>query len=233
MLDLNLDPYLYRKAFAENGRLQIQPFLQDSAARTIRSCLDSEVPWTLACRQSGQSRTLKREEYAELSDDQRQSLLHELAQQSKGTYGFAYESYMMVKAYKEGADPNLLLHRILEYLNSEEFLFFARSITGIDAIRRVSAQATRYRSGHFLRTHNDHEPSEGRQAAYVINLTQGWKSDWGGLLHFTDDGGKVVDTFHPSWNTLSLFRVPQPHFVSAVHGCAEADRLAITGWFEA
>ncbi len=232
MLDFNLNPLHYRDTFARQRRLQIRPLLQEPAARALHACLQQEVPWTLACRQDGQSRTLPRDHYASLCAQARMQLLAELAAQAQGGYGFAYESYMMVKAYKEAADPGLLLHRLLEYLNSGEFLDFARTVTGIDSIRRVSAQATRYRAGHFLRQHNDFEPAEGRLAAYVINLTSRWESDWGGLLHFLGDNGEVAETFHPYWNSLSLFQVPQPHFVSGVLAYAEEDRLSITGWFE-
>ena len=42
---------------------------------------------------------------------------------------------------------------------------------------------------------------------------------------------RVVDTFVPLWNSLSLFRVPQPHVVSLVAPWAGSPRYSITGWF--
>ena len=42
---------------------------------------------------------------------------------------------------------------------------------------------------------------------------------------------RVVDTFTPLWNSLSLFRVPQPHVVSLVAPWAGSARYSITGWF--
>ena len=41
----------------------------------------------------------------------------------------------------------------------------------------------------------------------------------------------MVDTFVPLWNSLSLFRVPQPHVVSLVEPWAGSPRYSITGWF--
>ncbi|HBK55996.1 MAG TPA: hypothetical protein DDZ76_06900 [Xanthomonadales bacterium] len=232
MLHPNLDPLKWRDALARQRRLQIRPILQPRAAEALHLCLSRDVPWTLAFRRNDHSSTLDREHYADLDDPARDRLLREIAAEARGRYAFAYESYMMIRNYNEGRDPDLLLHRILEYLNSEEFLYFARSLTGFSEIRRISAQATRYRPGHFLRIHNDVDADEGRLAAYVINLTRRWSPDWGGLLHFMDTTGEVVDSFTPHFNSLSVFLVPSDHAVSLVAPFAEQDRLAITGWFQ-
>ena len=98
-------------------------------------------------------------------------------------------------------------------------------------MNRVSAQGTRYRAGQFLTRHQDREDNENRVCAFVVNLSKNWDSDWGGLLQFHDGADRLVDSFVPYWNTLSLFRVPQSHTVSLVAPWAGADRLAITGWF--
>ena len=130
----------------------------------------------------------------------------------------------------EGRDPTLILHAILDFLNSEEFIAFARWLVNDPKITHVSAQATRYRPGHFLTRHQDKDPHEDRAYAYVINLTKNWHADWGGLLQFENDAGDVTQTFTPHWNSLSLFKVPQSHIVSLVSPFAIEDRLAITGW---
>jgi hypothetical protein len=106
---------------------------------------------------------------------------------------------MMVRAYNEGRDPGLLLHQVLEFLNSPEHLAFTRMLTGENRIRRVSAQATRYRAGHFLRRHNDSSESDQRLYAYVMNLSRDWQADWGGQLQFLDPEGRVLETFLPVW----------------------------------
>jgi SM-20-related protein len=151
-------------------------------------------------------------------------------QEGDDGFRFAYDSYMMVRAYQERRDPGLLLHRVLELFNSPDYLSFARHLTGDTRIRRINAQATRYRPGQFLRHHNDEELDEGRLYAYVLNLSRGWQADWGGLLQFIGSDGRVQDTFLPIWNTLSLFAVPAGHAVSLVAPWAGDDRLSITGW---
>ncbi len=176
---------------------------------------------------------LKHDELAALDPGAYAELLRRLAESARGHYAFAYESYMMVRAYNEKRDPGLLLHAVLEFLNSPDYLGFVRQLTGDARIRRVSAQATRYRAGHFLRRHSDIDQVEHRLYAYVMNLSLAWQADWGGQLQFLDGEGRVLESFLPHFNSLSLFRVPAEHLVTPVAPWAEADRLSITGWFQA
>jgi SM-20-related protein len=231
MINPALDIAHWRERLQRDGRVQIADYLQPAATERLQHCLAHEVPWTLALRDGDGARTIAHAEYAAMSADARAALLRHVADSARGgEYRFAYDSYMMVSAYKEGRDPDLLLHRVLEFFNTPDYIGFVRGITGDAGIRRVNAQATRYRPGHFLRYHTDIDSSEGRRYAYVLNLTRGWQPDWGGLLQFVDDDGRIIDTFLPRWNSLSLFRVPAGHLVSMVAPWADEERLAITGW---
>jgi SM-20-related protein len=233
MLNNDLDLPHWRERLLRHGRVQIPDVLQAGALERLRRCLTDEVPWTLALRDvADTSRTIGHAELQRLGADGLARLLAQAASDAADRYGFAYESYMMVTAYLERRDPDLLLHRILEFLNSPAFIGFTRALTGDPGIGRVSAQATRYRSGMFLKRHNDLEPAEGRRYAYVINLGEAWAADWGGLLQFLDDDGNVVDSFVPRPNSLSLFKVPAWHCVSLVAPWALQPRLAITGWWQ-
>ncbi|GAA5067020.1 2OG-Fe(II) oxygenase [Lysobacter panacisoli] len=230
MIGDRVDVPLCRERLLAQGRAQVPDYLQPEVAQRLHDCLAREVPWTLAVRDGTGARTIEHAAYAAMDAEQRARLLADVAD-AKGAFRFAYESYMMVTAYQEGRDPDLALHRVLEVFNSPQYLAFLRELTGDVRIRRVNAQATRYRAGHFLRYHTDAESREGRLYAYVLNLTRDWHADWGGLLQFVDGEGRVTDTFLPRWNTLSLFKVPTGHAVSLVAPWAEQDRMAITGWF--
>lgn len=233
MINESLDLPAICARLQRDGRVQVAEYLQPDAADRLHTCLSHEVRWTLALRDGEVSRVVDHEAYAALSDEALAQLLRGVALGARGgNYRFAYDSYMMVTAYREGRDPGLPLHRILELFNSPQYLAFVRAMTGDVGIRRVNAQATRYRPGQFLRHHTDIDSHEGRRFAYVLNLSREWNADWGGLLQFVDDSGRVVDTFLPRWNSLSLFRVPTGHAVSLVAPWADADRLAITGWLQ-
>lgn len=231
MVRPDIDPTPIRARLAETGRVQIPDFLVPDAAERLHRCLHSEVPWTLALCDEAGMRTLPREQFAAMDETSRRALYAQVAAGGgDGSYRFAYASYMMARAYVEGRDPDLLLHRMLEFLNSARYLQFMRALTGEARIQRIDAQATRYRPGQFLRTHNDEHSGEQRLFAYVLNLTRRWQADWGGLLHFVDAEDRVFDTFMPRWNSLTIFRVPVRHTVSIVADWAGEDRYAITGW---
>ena len=53
-------------------------------------------------------------------------------------------------AWHEGKNRHLYIMRVYEFMNSKPFLDFARVVTGVPTIRMTDAQATLYRSGHFL-----------------------------------------------------------------------------------
>lgn len=230
MINNDLDFDGYRIDLARNTRVQIPNFLQLDAAERLRSCLQNEVPWTLAERSDGVSKTIAAAEYAAMDETLRAQHLQTAYARAKTEFQFVYESYMMVKAAAEGRDPSLILHAILEFLNSEQFIAFTRWLVSDPKITHVSAQATRYRAGHFLTRHQDKDKTEDRAYAYVINLSKNWHADWGGLLQFEDENGEVTQTMMPHWNSISIFKVPQSHTVSLVAPYASEDRLAITGW---
>jgi SM-20-related protein len=225
--DLDIDPW--RRALAQRSRVQIANFLQPDAADRLAAELAERIPWQLAERSEGESRTSPRGAYPD--DAEFAQLLQRGYLQAADRYQFSYDSYMLVRAAKEGWDPDLLSHRVLQFLNTPQFIEFARYLSGDAAITHVSAQCTRYRPGQYLMPHQDLEVSEGRRYAYVINLSREWRPDWGGQLQFLDHESGVVDTFLPRWNSLSLFRVPQTHQVTLVAPWAMRPRHAITGWW--
>lgn len=230
MLSPSLDPMALAPALAARGRLQIPGFLAEDAAALLHECLAREVPWSLAYNEGGVPRTLGAEALRALDPAARAALAQRIHAEAAGGYQFMYHSYMMVSAYLAGRDPQLPLHRVLEFLNGEAFLGFARALTGVAELKRADAQATCYLPGDFLKRHTDADSGKGRRFAYVIGLTREWQADWGGLLQFLDDQGAVVESFLPRWNTLSIFRVPTAHCVSFVAPFARAPRLSITGW---
>ncbi len=231
MISNELDIEPYRARLRALGRVQVPGFLQEDAARRLHDCLREEVPWETAQRTDA-ARAPGLPDSAEPGTVEDAALLQAATDRARDGFEFYFDRYRMIDARRDGRDPQLVLHAVVDFLNSEPFLAFARHLAGDPDIRMVSAIAVRYRNGHFLRVHNDRAPDEDRACAYVINLSRDWQPDWGGLLQFLDPGEqRVIDTFTPAWNSLSLFRVPQPHVVSLVTPWAREPRLSITGWF--
>jgi len=229
MINNALDIEPYRRELAARGRVQVADILQPDAADALQRCLATEVPWQLAERSQGTPRTSARGAYPD--DAAFAGILQQAYARARDDYQFAYDSYMLVRASKEGWDPGLLVHAALRFFNTPEFISFARYLSGDGGITHANAQCTRYRPGQFLMPHEDEDVQEGRRYAYVLNLTRAWRPEWGGQLQFLDGDGAVLDTLSPRWNTLSLFRVPQRHQVTLVAPWAGEPRHAITGWW--
>lgn len=232
MLNPKLDFDQLAVKFARIHRIQIHDVLIPEAAERLYTCLTCEVPWGIAFTDGTKPQLLRADEIATFDQSAWLGIINKAQSLSMGKHKlrFAYNSYMMVEAHHDGRDPGLILHHVLEFLNSEEFLNLMHRVTQCTDVRLVMAQATRYMPGHFLTKHNDFVDKEYRRVAYVLNMTKNWRADWGGLLQFTDEQGNVTDTFMPTFNSLTLFEVPMWHHVSYVAPFATHGRYAITGW---
>lgn len=230
--DLNLVPIAER--YANQQRVRINHFFNLENCEALDKCLKLEVPWGLASIKNGQGNARDAAYLSRMTADDWKNYLAYIQKTAREEFQYLYNSYMMVTAYKERRDPNLFLHRVFEFLNSEGLLQLVRDITGDEQIRKADAQATRYLPGHFLKRHNDYfeaAANDSRRVAYVINMTEKWEADWGGLLQFMDDNGNIEETWIPTYNSLNLFKVPTWHCVSCVAPYATRPRLSITGWF--
>ncbi|SEK29741.1 Proline 4-hydroxylase (includes Rps23 Pro-64 3,4-dihydroxylase Tpa1), contains SM-20 domain [Roseateles sp. YR242] len=209
------------------GRVLIRDFFATEVADALDRSLQ-KIDWQLAYRDANGDRRLTGEQLRSLTPEQRWQLTEGIHSVAREGFQFSFFSDSLVEALQQGR--NDLLARFMRWMADEEFLSRMRQLSGDEAINGVYAQATLYSRGNFLTSHDDHVEREDRRIAYVINLTRRWSPDWGGLLHFTGEDGSVLETFYPHFNSLSLFTVPQPHFVSYVPPFAMGERQAITGW---
>lgn len=217
----------HRLALSAHRRTLIRDFFEPHVADALYRALVAQ-DWSLVYRENRADQKVRGAELRQMGVVGRADLSQRIVKEAERDFQFAFLSHDMAQAEESGQTD--LLTRFLRWMNSEEFFQPMRELTGISAINRLYAQGTGYGPGHFLMVHDDEVPVENRRAAYVINLTQSWRPDWGALLHFCDPSGNVVDTFYPHFNSLSIFLVPQDHFVSYVPPYAKGERYAITGW---
>ncbi len=232
MINPDLPIAVLAERFVRERRLVIDDFLQPAAAEALYACLLREVPWEIVFRRGREVITLSQAQLQGLPQRELDQLIGGIQQQAQTDFQFVYWKFSMVDAYQRQVLPQLVTHRLIEALAAPATLELMRRITGHADIQRVDAQATLYRPGNFLTVHtDDHDESYIRRAAYVIQLCKDWRVDWGGLLHFLDARGDVVQTFVPRFNSLALFAVPTPHVVSMVAPFAPGPRFGVTGWF--
>lgn len=123
-------------------------------------------------------------------------------------------------------DPTLL--HLKKLMNSDAFLAPMREITGQPQVSHCWMEATCYQSCCFLGGHRDDHNVKNR-VAFVLNLTQQWQMDWGGLLMLVNNDMQPT-MVPPLWNSLALFTVPRDHFVTTISPAALGKRYSITGW---
>lgn len=226
-LNPTLDFAALGRTLRTEGRVLIRDFFAPEVAEALDRALQA-IDWELVYRDLNGDQRLSGAQLRALSPPQRMQLTEGILAMAREGFQFSFFSDSLVRAINDGRSD--LLARFMRWMAGEEFLSRMRELSGDPQINGVYAQATMYSRGNFLTTHDDHVDREDRRIAYVINLTRCWRPDWGGMLHFTGEDGSVLDTFFPHFNSLSLFTVPQRHFVSYVPPFAMAERLAITGW---
>jgi SM-20-related protein len=228
-LNPELDSGALAKQYQRNGRIHIQKVLREASADRLYRCLREETTYSLSLNAGDKACAL-----SHLTPQQRlECATAAWRQVGIAGFQFLFDMHLLSLNGEPYADANHYWAKVMSFLNSAEFLGFAREITGIQGIEYADAQATHYRSGHFLTAHDDNTPGANRLAAYVFSFTPEWRPEWGGLLEFPDSTGQVETGYLPGFNTLKLFRVPMSHYVSMVAPYATGSRYSITGWFRA
>ncbi|MDR7268108.1 Rps23 Pro-64 3,4-dihydroxylase Tpa1-like proline 4-hydroxylase [Pelomonas saccharophila] len=222
-----LDLSEIRARFGRDRRVLIRDFFKPDVADALARAVEA-IDWSLCYRDTQGDRRLTGEQLRGLEEDQRAHLINGITEVARRGFQFSFFTESLADAMYRGETG--LLARFIRWMADEAFLSVMRDITGVPDVNRVYAQATMYAPGSFLLAHDDHVDVEDRRLAYVINLTRQWRPDWGGLLNFSDRDGSVRDSYFPHFNSLSLFAVPQTHFVSYVPPFAQGQRNAITGW---
>lgn len=226
--DLDLDALAGE--LKRNRRLQIRDVLEPPAAEEIHDILANKTPWWLAFNEGSRVQQLSPQALSRLSPMQANQMLEGVVERARTQYQFVYAFYPIIGNYFAAGEPKAPVTQVLELLNTPAALDWFRRLTGHDDVCWVDAQATLYQSGHFLKSHSDHDDAGARIAAYVLNFTRLWERDWGGYLQFFDERHDIDLALRPIFNAMNIFLVPTDHSVGVVAPFAAGDRLAITGW---
>lgn len=211
------------------GRVQIPAFLEPAAARPLLEEARERTPFQTVTTGSKGHVDLPAAWIESLTPQQKADFGKAVQESAAGRFQYLYDNHP-IWDLREAGKLTGAWAELLDFLNGEAFLRWARTFTGEEAIAFCDAQVTRYRRGHFLTTHDDGIEEKNRLFAYVLNLSPEWRIDWGGLLMFHSEDGHVAEAFTPSFGALNLLRVPAPHSVSQVALSAGDDRISVTGW---
>ncbi|MAP95844.1 MAG: proline hydroxylase [Ponticaulis sp.] len=225
-----LDPKVFAEQYSKNKFVQIPDVFEPELANALEKML-AGLPWQLVYSDP-------QDGVVQLSNADRQRLgpqgMNQLMQKvmalATRNYGYCYNAYQMNEAHKENRDSGHPIHKLLAFLNGEEFRKFGEAVIGETGITQVDAQATLYTRGSFLTRHVDDGAQHERRCAYTLGFTEGWMTDWGGLLMFLDKNTDIESAFRPRFNMLTMFDGRKIHSVSPVSAFAGKPRLSIAGW---
>ena len=221
---------LYKETYARDGMVRITELFPPETADAIYQVLSRATPWHLVhSDSSGSHKYFRPDEWNAIPGQQKQAIIQDTLKRAQTGFAYLYFCYPMIDAYLQKRDPQWQLHALTEFMNSPEMLDFTRTITGEPDVTKHDAQATHYGRGHFLNVHDDTGTHAERRAAYVMGFSKDWRSDWGGHLLFLD-GDDFERGFSPTFNSLTLFKVPKSHIVTQVTNFAGAGRYSVTGW---
>ena len=158
------------------------------------------------------------------------ALERELRSQATDTFQYVFDLIRVSMDAEAGRPVDPTLMAAYQFVNSAPFLDFVREMSGEPSAVYADMTASRYGPGHYLTAHDDAAPDQNRLFAYVLNLSPGWRSDWGGVLMFLDEDDHVAEGYSPAFNAINFFRVPQPHAVSVIAPYAKGLRTSLTGW---
>jgi Rps23 Pro-64 3,4-dihydroxylase Tpa1-like proline 4-hydroxylase len=231
---IEINPALDRDAlalaFQQTGRVQARHFLTQDSADRIADSLTGQKRWNLVYRAAGKHVDSDVAAVQKWPQSQRRKLDRIIYDEASLGFQYRYATIPLYDIYHGQQMPGHFFNAIFRFLNSNPFIEIATEISGDEQIRFADAQATRYEVGDFLTSHDDEVAGKNRRVAYVLGLTRDWRPDWGGALSFVDQHQRIEESCVPSFNTLTLFRVPMLHLVGVIAPFARASRYSITGW---
>lgn len=226
----DLDLTAAAERLARTGRVRLHGILGQGASQIHAAMTDPAMVWNRAIR-NPYNADVPVAVFENEPPEEQARLVGMAHQEATDGFQFIFDRLRLGQARGMGLAVPPPLYDLHAGFNGPEWLDFARRLTGDDRIAYADAQATRYLPGHFLNSHTDEHEGAGRLYAYVLNVSPVWRAEWGGLLMFMDDEGRVIETFTPQFDTLNVFRVPALHAVSMVAPFAGAPRYSITGWW--
>jgi Rps23 Pro-64 3,4-dihydroxylase Tpa1-like proline 4-hydroxylase len=219
-----------REHFNAEGWVQVMPFLHPTHAAILRSDLLRRDDWHEIINSGEKVFELDRAAQKAMSPETRARLEQAVNNGARSGFQFRFENIRVPDEHEPKRDDPTHLNSFALFMNSEPVLSLFRSITGTSGINLADAQATAYRAGDLLTSHDDEVEGKHREAAYVFGLTETWDPDWGGLLMLEGENGDIRQGLLPRFNCLTMFKVPQRHSVSYVPPFVPYVRLSITGW---
>lgn len=238
-LNPNLDTSKIATAFDLTKRVRIDDVLETGSAEAIFDCLRNYTAWELCYSGSnGEPMRASNQELVNMTVDEITTIATGVHKRSATSYQYIHKFFPMVDLITSGkVTENSMLFDIATFLNSPQFIKFARDITGNQKLVKIDPHANLYEPSHFKNLHDDMRVDKNardrsvRRYAVVLGFTKNWSVNWGGNMNFYPGQNPTsAESCYPGFNSLTIFEVPALHRVSMVMPFAAKGRYTITGW---
>lgn len=169
-----------------------------------------------------------------LTDDEQKEIFELACDGARNGFASCFEASRSLsnpEALEREASRPDVYQDCVEFFNSDSFLEFARSVSGV-SVNRAEMHATQFRPGHFVLFNSgtaSADPSGKRRMNFELNLTHQWRPEWGGMLEMRGKEGHQIEAVMPCFNCLELFAFPKGYWISQVTPFAHAFRYAVAG----
>lgn len=218
------------RTLQEKGHLQVPDFFTPDTAEYLHKIHIENQNWYLAYNDGSNYYESPIQQIQAAPPEQRQQLMGGIYSRARTQFQYVFYQYYITQAIELNEQPGHPMHQVHEFVNSDGYLDFMRTLTGDSAVRKADSYASNYAPGHFLTAHDDRHDRHDRVAAFVFSMTKVWDKNWGGHLAFFDDDGNVNDAIIPSFNALNIFLIPRMHSVQLVSPFAGGNRTSYLGW---
>ena len=240
MVNSKLDLQGYSKEFKKNKVVRIENFLDKDYANEIYNFFTTQMPrdWWYLSTKPNRPEIQEKTDNVRLSTNDLNPLINSLVSYKKSLADEHFQLGNFSYSFKRTIGNHVLGCECIEcglksVLQSQKGIKFINNITNYNVTKSDSLFSSLYEYGDFLATH--HDGANGK-IGFVYNLCPNWKPDWGGLLHtLSEDKTKVLNTYVPQFNSLTLFdsstETGYPHYVSHVVN-KKAKRFSFAGWYK-
>lgn len=206
LINPNLDLKKIHKSFKEKGYVVIDNYLKDEVAENLNNFFSYEMPtdwWSIA---TFPSKNINGVSYFRNTPEEYNNI-QKARQYSTDSFGrneFSYSFHRTLDNHFDDCDCTEC--QIRKFLDGNESHDLVSKVTDLTITGSNEVFAACYVPGDFLSPHQD---SPNGIIGFVLQLTKDWKPEYGGLLHFLNDDGDVVENVEtPKFNSLTLFLLP-------------------------
>lgn len=230
LLNSDIDPDNFAATLQDQGHVQIHNFFSEETAARLLGLIKANKTWYVAYNDGDNYYESPLQDFNNMPANLKQRFMNNIYSRAGSNFQYLFNQYYITQAIEKGEEIGNPIHIMHEFVNADPFMGFMKKLTGDNKIKYIESFVSAYRPGHFLTNHDDTHDKNDRVVAYTIGMTKNWQKDWGGHLAFFDDDGNVTKALLPSYNTLSVFLVPQPHAVQFVAPFAQDSRVSFLGW---